>query len=377
MRMQLNKLSLAASVVLVALNAYAEDYVNIELLQYNESDSRVSVSAPSLEINKDFGADYTLNVDVVFDTVSGASPSYFDADASSGASAYNRGKSSNIKYDNIEFEENRFAGSATLATRFENRDELSVGISYSSESDFYSYEGSASYLHYLGSSHNQSLSFGGSYQSNEVLIKNCMDNPNCVDASSGASQKMTNDVYNLQLGFSQVIDESSVANIGVFYTNESGYLSSPYHNIVRDTNFVEAEKKPEDKTGYGLKLSYQKALSDTLYGQLSYKYYSDDWDISSHTIDSYLYYEIGDSLRLGAGLRYYNQSEANFYGENFTTQEFASSDFRVSSFDAFTYKASLDYAITKDLSYNLGANFYDQSTGLSATFFTTGIKYKF
>jgi len=377
MRMQLGKLSLAASMVLVAMNAAAEDYINVEFMQYDESDSRVSVSAPSLEINKDFGADYTLNVDVVLDSVSGASPTYYDADASSGASAYNRRSSSNIKYDNIEFEENRVAGSATLTTRFENRDELNIGVSYSSESDFYSYEGSASYLHYLDSSHNQSLSFGGSYQSNEVLIKNCMDNSNCVDASSGASQKMTNDAYNLQLAFSQVIDETSVANIGLFYTAESGYLSSPYHNIVRNGNFIEAEKKPEDRAGYGLKLSYQKALSDTLYGQLSYKYYIDDWDINSHTIDSHLYYEIGDSLRLGAGLRYYNQSEAEFYAEGFTTEVFASSDFRVSSFDAFTYKASLDYEITKDLSYNLGANYYDQSTGLSATFFTTGIKYKF
>ena len=377
MRMQLSKLSFAASALLVALNASAEDYINIEFLQYDESDSRVSVSAPSLEINKDFGADYTLNVDVVFDTVSGASPTYFDADASSGASAYNRGESSNIKYDNIEFEENRFAGSAALTTRFENRDELSVGISYSSESDFYSYEGSASYLHYLDSSHNQSLSFGGSYQSNEVLIKNCMNNPNCVDASSGASQKMTNDVYNLQLGFSQVLDETSVANVGLFYTAESGYLSSPYHNVVRNGTFIEAEKKPEDRAGYGLKLSYQKAFSDTLYAQLSYKYYSDDWKIDSHTIDTQIFYEIGESWRLGAGVRYYNQSEADFYGEAFGAQEFASSDFRVSSLDALTYKASLDYAITKDLSYNLGANFYDQSTGLSATFFTTGIKYKF
>jgi hypothetical protein len=92
MRMQLGKLSLAASMVLVAMNASAQDYINVEFMQYDESDSRVSVSAPSLEINKDFGADYTLNVDVVLDSVSGASPTYYDADASSGASAYNRGK---------------------------------------------------------------------------------------------------------------------------------------------------------------------------------------------------------------------------------------------------------------------------------------------
>jgi len=377
MRMQLGKLSVVASILIVAMNASAEDYINVEFLQYDESDSRTSVSAPSIEINKDFGADYTLNVDIVADAVSGASPSFYDADSSSGASAHSRGSSSNIEYGNIEYDENRLAGAARLTTRFANRDELGVGVSYSTESDFYSFEGSLSYLHYLDDSHNQSLSLAASFQSNEVLIKECTLNNSCADASSGASEKMTNDAMSVQLAYSQVLDETSVANIGLFYTSESGYLSSPYHNIVRNGNFVEAEKKPEDRAGYGLKLSYQKALSDSLYTQLSYKYYSDDWGIDSHTVDTHLYYEIGDDWRLGAGLRYYIQSEADFYAENFTTQEFASSDFRVSDFDAITYKATLDYEITKDLSYNLGANFYDQSTGLSATFFTTGIKYKF
>lgn len=374
MRMQLKRISLAASIVLVAMNASAEDYINIEFMQYNENDSRVSVSAPSLEINKDFGADYTLNVDLVLDSVSGASPTWVDA--TSGASAYSRSETANPEYTNVDFEENRMAGSINLTTRFENRDELTVGISYSTESDFYSYEGSASYLHYLDGSHNQSISLGGSYQSNEVLIKNCTLNDSC-DASSGASQKMTNDGYNLQLGFSQVIDETSVASAGLFYGSESGYLSSPYHNIVRNTDDVVAEHKPEARDGYGMKLGYQKALSDTLSAQLSYKYYTDDWDIDSHTIDTQLYYEMGDALRLGAGLRYYTQSEAKFYGDAFTNEAFASSDYRVSAFDAITYKASLEYKFTDTLSYNLGLNFYDQSTGLQATFVTTGISYKF
>jgi len=49
----------------------------------------------------------------------------------------------------------------------------------------------------------------------------------------------------------------------------------------------------------------------------------------------------------------------------------------VKDFNALTYKMSVDYKINDKLSYNFGANMYDQSTGLTATTFATGIKYKF
>lgn len=368
--MQLGKISLYASLFLVGNSAFSEDYINVQVLHYNESDSRVSVLAPSVEINKELGTDYTLNVNVVADSVSGASPTYYDT--TSGASAYSRGTQNDptkIKKGNVTFEEQRTAVGANLTTRLSNRDEVQTGINMSAEHDFYSAEVSGSYLHYLDGSKNQSITVGGSYQNNQILVK--------TDASSGASEKMSNNVINLQAGFSQVLNSTSVANIGVFYSKESGYLSSPYHNIVRNGNTIEAELKPDAKTGYGIKFGYQKALSDTISSQFSYKYYSDDWDIKSHTLDSLFYYELNSKTTLGGGIRYYTQSKANFYAEDFTTQKFASSDKRVSSFNALTYKASVDYKISDKLSYNFGANLYDQSTGLQATYFTTGIRYKF
>lgn len=365
--MQLRKISIITAIAIASINANAEDYVNVQVLHYSENDSRVSVLAPSIEVNKEFGTDYTLNVDIVADSVSGASPTYYDT--TSGASAYSRSTTATPKKGNIKFEEQRTAVGANLTTRMENRDELQTGLNFSAEHDFYSGELSGSYLHYLDTSKNQSVSFGGSYQNNQILVK--------TDASSGASQKMTNSVYNLQVGFSQVLNASSVANIGLFYTNESGYLSSPYHNIVRNLTTIEAEKKPDAKTGYGIKLGYQKAINESLSSQINYKYYSDDWDIKSHTLDSLFYYEPSGKVTLGGGFRYYTQTKANFYNESFTTQQFASSDERVKDFNAITYKASIDYKISDKLSYNFGANLYDQSTGLKATYFTTGIKYKF
>ena len=187
--MQLRKLSLFASLFLVGTSAFAEDYVNVQVLHYNENDSRVSVLAPSVEGNKEFGTDYTLNVNVVSDSVSGASPTYYDT--ASGASAYSRGTQNDptkIKKGNVEFKEQRIAVGANLTTRLVNRDEILTGLNLSREHDFNSGELSGSYLHYLDSSKNQSVTIGGSYQTNQIL----------VDTSSGASQTKTNNVINLQ-----------------------------------------------------------------------------------------------------------------------------------------------------------------------------------
>ena len=378
------RISLAAATLLTSMAMQAEDYVSVQYLQYNESENRTAVSAPSIMLNKDFGTDYTLNVNIVADAVSGASETFYDA--SSGASAYSRGigvNADDVTYGNVEYEDTRVAGGATLITRFDNRDELTVGFNYSSESDFYSAEGSLEYMHWLTSSKNNSLSLGLSYQSNEVLV-HC-DGLGSCDAGSGASQAMTNDAINAQVSYFQNINSQSYAKVALFYVGDSGYLTNPYSNVVRNyvdggTADVVNENRPDSRAAYGLSLKYANAITNSFSAHIGYRYYSDDWDIDSHTIDTDFYYEPSSDWLLKLGLRYYMQSEANFYSaekDYFTNEEFASSDMRLGKFNAITYKTDAEYKISQDWSVNLGVNYYDQSEGLDATYLMTGVTYRF
>ncbi len=376
-------LSLAASIVLATLNTQAEDYVSVQFMQYDENNDRTSISAPSLEINKDFGTDYTLNAQFVLDSVSGASPTFYDS--SSGASAYSRGPvdDEDVAYGNVNYDEQRAAGTLLLTTRLENRDELKTGLNYSSESDFYSYEGSAEYLHYLDNNKNNSVSLGLSYQYNEILIKECIYNGAC-DTQSGASQKMDNNVISIEAGISQIVDPTSYAKVSLFSILEDGYLTSPYHNIVRNygtaqQTVIVSDSRPDSRTAFGASLKYVKAYSDDFTAHFGYRYYSDDWGIDSNTLSADLFYEIGDYV-LNGGLRYYMQSEADFYSsakDAFTDEKYASSDERLSDFNAMNYKLQVDYKVNDLLDINIGVSYYDQSTGLSATYLMTGFKYKF
>ena len=386
------RISLAAATLITSMAVQAEDYVSLQYLQYNESDSRTAVSAPSVMINKDFGTDYTLNANFVADAVSGASETYYDAD--SGASAFSRGigvNASDVTYGNVEYEDTRVAGGATLITRFDNRDELTVGLNYSSEHDFYSAEGSLEYMHWLTSSKNNSLSLGVSYQSNRVLVHCGEDGEDTCDADSGASQEMTNDAINAQISYFQNINSESYAKVALFYVGDSGYLSNPYSNVVKNYNGTTAdvvgENRPDNRTAYGLSLKYANAITDSLSAHIGYRYYTDDWDIDSHTLDTDFYYEVSSDWLVKLGLRYYMQSEANFYSakkDYFTSaDEFASSDIRLGKFNALTYKADVEYKVTDDFNVNFGVNYYDQSTnysesqGIDATYIMTGVTYKF
>ncbi len=368
---------------LLATSLIADDYVSVQYMSYDEESGRTTISTPSIEINKDFGADYTLNVSFANDTVSGASPIYFDA--ASGASASSKGVTSprNVKYDDISYSDRRNAFGASLVKRFENRDELTVGLNLSREYDYDSNELSAEYLHWLDDSKNQAISFGTSYQKNDVSIYCFLGNDEC-DANSGASEKVMDlEVISTELGFTQVIDKTSLVKASVFYISEDGYLTNPYMRIVRNYNInpdITQESKPDTRKAYGAMLQYSKAFSDKISTNSSYRIYNDDWDIMSHTISSELYYEFNDKLTTGVGLRYYMQSEAEFYNgdkDYFTDQTYASSDRRMSDFDSLNYKLSADYKVNTKISVNASVNLYDQPDYFDATYYNIGVKYKF
>ena len=373
------KISVVVSTILTS-SLYAQDYVKVQYLQYNEANNRVDVQAPSLEVNKDFGLDYTLNAKVVSDSVSGGTPIY--TDTSSGGTAFSRSNnnSASAEKKNVEFTEQRTYAAVSLLTRLDkSRDEITTSFSRSYESDYASNNLGISYLMWADDSKNRSYNFGFAYQANEILIKECTLNSECTDSTSSASEKMTSSLITGEFGVTQVLDKSSLIKAGLFYTSEDGYLSNSYLNVVRNDTNVVAEIRPNKRTSYGLNLKYFRSINKSIDSNINYKYYTDDWDINSHTIDLNSYYKFSKSLILGVGLRYYTQSEANFYKDSSfnNNEEYASMDDRLSSFNSITYKTNLKYKANKSLEYDIGYNLYKQSTDLSASYLTIGMKYNF
>ncbi len=387
--MQLKKLSLITSMLIASSALLAEDYASIQYIYYDEDSGRTSILVPSVEVNKDFGSNFTLNLSYIYDAISGASPTYYDG--TSGASASSQGSTakSSVRYGDIYYKEQRHAFSTSLTTRFPNRDEFNLGVNVSREYDYKSDEVSGEYLHWLDASKNQSISFGASYQQNEIEVLcslNNSDSQGC-DTSSSASTSVdqTRDlsVISAEVGFTQVVDRTSLLKSSIFYSSEDGYLSNPYMRVVRHYNtspVIIQERKPDQRVAYGATLQYAKAFGSDISTITSYRYYSDDWGIDSHTIGTELYYELSEKLITSIGLRYYTQSEATFYSgskEYFKNQTYASSDRRISSLYSLNYKAGLDYKLSDSISMNFNASLYSQPQYFNSMYYNIGAKYRF
>ncbi len=385
--MQLKKLSLITSILLVSSSLVAEDYVSVQYIHYNEDNGKTSILVPSIEINKDFGSDYTLNVSYIYDSISGASPTYYDS--SSGASASSQGAvpKTSVKYGNIDYKEERNAFGTSFITRFKNRDELSLGINISRERDYESNEASAQYLHWIDKSKNRSISFGLSYQMNKIEILCSLNNSDTeCDSSSSASKKSESEdlqVLNSEIGFTQIIDKTSLIKTSIFYIYENGYLSNPYMRVVRFYDIkptIIQEQKPDKRVAYGATLQYTKSFKNQISTISSYRIYSDDWDITSHTIGSEIYYEFSDKLTTSIGFRYYTQSKASFYNgskDYFKNQKYASSDRRMSDFYSMNYNIGVDYKINTKVSLNTNVSLYTQPKYFDSLYYNIGAKYRF
>jgi hypothetical protein len=210
---------------------------------------------------------------------------------------------------------------------------------------------------------------------NEILTYNHHTD---TDSDTGASKKEESSGYSFDVGFSQNIDSTSIMKVSLFGVSESGYLSNNYRYIIREVDnlkYLSADNRPDNRFGSGVTAEYRKALEQlTFYGK--YRYYSDDWGVDSHTVDGGLFYNFDDEVIINPSLRYYSQSEADFYSENsFGESGYGSSDERLSEFSSLNYQLQATYNYSYDWSYNVSLNYYDQTTGLSAFYTTAGVKY--
>jgi len=194
--------------------------------------------------------------------------------------------------------------------------------------------------------------------------------------------------FSIYEGINQVIDKYSTVQVGVGYTQLTGYLSDPYKF---------EDRRPDRRDQITLSVQH-KQFANVLDGAAlhsSYRYYYDDWGISSHTIDL----KWAQSLNLGKFnlittplVRYYSQTKADFYSlqQNPAATDLNSSDYRLSNYGAITvgfnselkfeqWAFHLDWQqYTSRESFALTGASDDEAPALvNFSTFTAGIDYKF
>lgn len=149
------------------------------------------------------------------------------------------------------------------------------------------------------------------------------------------------------VAIAQVLNNRTAVQGGLTLVNNDGYLSDPYKKVWReDLSNTVADKRPNERQqviASARLRHYVPSLRGALH--VDYRFFDDDWDVSSHTVDLAWYQNIGDNWQLTPSLRYYGQSQAYFYGPFFYSARddgYASSDYRLSPYGALSFRLRLE-----------------------------------
>jgi len=104
---------------------------------------------------------------------------------------------------------------------------------------------------------------------------------------------------------------------------------------------------------------------------VSYRYFSDDWGINSHTLDFRYRYQLGSRQYLQPHIRYYTQSKADFYRHDLVqgvdvdasgaaNVQYASSDYRVGAFDSTTLGLSYGLKLSDNSEFTVRGEMMQQ-----------------
>ncbi len=329
-------------------------------LVYNEKD-RVQIFEAAAAINADMGDDNTFGMTLAIDTMTGASPngaSTTDVDqvftSPSGKTSYT------VKAGELPtnaFNDTRFAGGLKLGRALSRLVRHNMALNLSAETDYTSLGISDTFTFDTDNklttySVGAGITFdfvnpGGGKPTGGSQI------PSSAAASSGGDDEgelslfegERKNLIDVLFGITKILSKKALVQLNYSITKSLGYLTDPYKMVsiinptTGATNRILFENRPEDRLSQSIFTKFIYHLPEDIV-HLSYRYFSDSWDVRSQTVDLNYYYQLGGGVYLQPHLRMYNQTAASFYYHSIPDQttmpEFMSADGRLADMNSST-----------------------------------------
>lgn len=379
--MQLTKkLSIAVGTLLASSQPHAADWLyDAAFMSYSEKDSqqqdRVTVYEPVLSITRQNSADDYIQLELVYDSLTGASPN--GANASS--QVQNFGSYSVLPGFtplDTSFDDQRTAVNLNWMQPIDSNSRYLAGLSYSTESDYNSAGASYSYLQDFNNKRT-TITIGGAFTYDAVNPHGGFHDPlssiytvsaepvqTTTSASGGGSNSgssffagKTKQTYEGLIGVTQVLNQLTLLNLNYSISQVEGYQTDPYKiiSVIDNAGFPVDylwENRPDSRLKQTVKASYVTAIgNDSLH--LDYRYYWDDWGITADTYDVKYHLAAGEHLYLMPHYRYSQQNQADFFhislSEGQDLPKNASADYRLSDMTTKTYGGMLGYRFNSKL----------------------------
>jgi hypothetical protein len=139
-----------------------------------------------------------------------------------------------------------------------------------------------------------------------------------------------------------------------FADKENFYIGQPqYIPNYESTSNVGVYKLADDierlpdtrfKTPFGARLNYY--INERFVLRTYYRFYTDNWDVQSHTASVELPIKISERFTVFPMYRYYTQTESKYfapYEKHLSTEKYYTSDFDLATFNANQYGFGINY----------------------------------
>ncbi len=325
-----------------------------------------------------------------------------------GISAYTSASSSNVDPFDTNESANPFVASSgasrqdvlttvvgTYSHSSDNRNNIwSANLALANEYDYFSVGFGGSYTRLFNEKNTELTLKANVFLDtwNAIYPSELRDNPGFIEFDDESRNS-----YSLGVGFSQILSKKLQGSLSVDFIQQEGLLSTPFQRVqfndVADVIVEEftladdIERLPDSrfKIASGGRLHYY--INEFLLVRTFYRYYADDWGINSHTASIEVPIKITDKLTLYPSYRFYMQTEADYFApfnQHVSTQEFYTSDYDLSDFNANQYGFGIGYTdiFTKTHVWKFGLKSidlrfrqYERNSGLKASIFSGGFNF--
>lgn len=199
--------------------------------------------------------------------------------------------------------------------------------------------------------------------------------------------------WGFNLGLTQILNRNAFVKMGGAYTYSSGYMSNPYKGVTAffvdpdsaETSIAQSlfgpdvlgastatyfERRPQLRNQFNWDVRFVQHVEPLDASvHLGYRFFHDDWGINAHTFDADWVQSIGYGWSVTPRIRYYSQSEADFYSpflvqSDPTLPAHFSSDHRLSGFGTLSGGVTVKKEFTKGVSLEAGFEYYTHQGAL-------------
>lgn len=213
-------------------------------------------------------------------------------------------------------------------------------------------------------------------------------NPNSPNGEGDDYSSKSRNSYSGSLSYSQIVNTRLQLMFIADLVYQQGYLGLPFHRVYMQNspNTAVVEKLPDTRMKMPLGFRANYFIGDKVIFRSFYRYYSDDWGLSSHTVQLETSVKVSPFLSITPFYRYYTQTAVDYFApylNHKTTDTYFTSNYDLSAFNSNFYGAGFRITPTKGVfgiqrlsMLELRYGHYTRTTGLSSDIISMNLKFK-